>query len=106
VKRCRSKRAIGYRPGAFQTAEAVPRLDEIHPVGRLACRWGRISARQWGTVREDYKRGLDSWGYFPMTRPAAAGLTDWRRTGLGGFSDVSSLLLFSGLALWRPRTRS
>ena len=48
---------------ASRTAEHV-RLEEARG-GRKWRRWGTyVSERQWGTVREDYSRDGDAWGYF------------------------------------------
>src|SRR5271165_5796005 len=42
------------------------RLDEADTRGVPWRRWGPyLSERQWGTVREDYGSGDDTWSYFP-----------------------------------------
>ncbi|MGI8664500.1 MAG: MGH1-like glycoside hydrolase domain-containing protein [Jatrophihabitans sp.] len=61
--------------------------------------WGPyLSARQWGTVREDYSATGDAWGYFPFEQ-AEARAYRWGEDGLGGICDRFGFLNFS-LALW------
>lgn len=61
--------------------------------------WGPyLSARQWGTVREDYSADGDAWNYF--THDMAAYRTyRWGEDGLLGICDDTGSLCF-GLALW------
>ena len=62
-------------------------------------RWGPyLSARQWGTVREDYSPDGDAWNYFPFSH-AAGRAYRWGEDGLLGISDDRQLLCFA-LALW------
>ena len=58
------------------------RLDEADTGGVPWQRWGPyLSERQWGTVREDYGSGDNTWSYFPREqvrwaqRPASARVT-------------------------------
>ncbi|NOU31728.1 MAG: glucosidase [Polyangiaceae bacterium] len=65
-------------------------------------RWGPyLSERQWGTVREDYSEGGDTWRSFPHDH-ARSRAYRWGEDGLLGFSDRQGRLCF-GLALWNGR---
>ncbi|RIK17501.1 MAG: glucosidase [Acidobacteria bacterium] len=65
-------------------------------------RWGPyVSARQWGTVREDYSADGDAWGYFPFEH-AHLRAYRWGEDGLAGLCDVDGYLNV-GLALWNGR---
>ncbi len=62
-------------------------------------RWGPyLSARQWGTVREDYSPGGTAWEYFPHDH-ARSRAYRWGEDGIGGISDNHQRLCFA-LALW------
>ena len=62
-------------------------------------RWGPyLSARQWGTVREDYSDSGDAWSYFPHDH-ARSRAYRWGEDGIGGFSDRHQLICVA-LALW------
>ena len=64
--------------------------------------WGPyLSARQWGTVREDYSTDGDAWDYFPFSHSAARAYR-WGEDGLLGISDDHQLLCFA-LALWNGK---
>lgn len=64
--------------------------------------WGPyLSARQWGTVREDYSADGDAWEYFPFGQSHARAYR-WGEDGLGGFCDIGGYLNFS-VALWNGR---
>ena len=64
--------------------------------------WGPyLSARQWGTVREDYSPRGDAWDYFPHDH-ARSRAYRWGEDGIGGFSDYRSRVCI-GLALWNGR---
>jgi len=61
--------------------------------------WGPyLSARQWGTVREDYSAGGTAWDYFPHDH-ARSRAYRWGEDGLGGICDRWQHLCFA-LALW------
>ena len=61
--------------------------------------WGPyLSARQWGTVREDYSADGDAWAYLPFEQ-AHARAYRWGDDGLGGLCDNLGFLNFS-FALW------
>lgn len=50
-------------------------------------RWGPyLSARQWGTVREDYTDNGDAWNAFPFDH-AHLRTYRWGEDGLGGLTD-------------------
>ncbi|HSV67977.1 MAG TPA: glucosidase [Mycobacteriales bacterium] len=80
---------------------------------RLACsptsdapwrQWGPyLSARQWGTVREDYSANGDAWGYFPFEQ-AHARAYRWGEDGLGGICDRNQHLCLA-VALWNGADR-
>jgi hypothetical protein len=61
--------------------------------------WGPyLSARQWGTVREDYSEGGTAWDYFPHEH-ARSRAYRWGEDGLGGICDRWQHLCFA-IALW------
>jgi hypothetical protein len=61
--------------------------------------WGPyLSERQWGTVREDYGDGGDTWNYFSHDQ-ARSRAYRWGEDGLAGISDEQQRLCFA-LALW------
>jgi hypothetical protein len=62
-------------------------------------KWGPyLSERQWGTVREDYGHGGDTWNYFSHEQSRARAYR-WGEDGLAGVSDDQQWLCFA-LALW------
>src|ERR671936_2927570 len=62
-------------------------------------RWGPyLSARQWGTVREDYSAYGTAWEFFPHDH-ARSRAYRWGEDGLAGISDNHQRLCFA-LALW------
>jgi hypothetical protein len=62
-------------------------------------RWGPyVSARQWGTVREDYSADGDAWTYFPHDH-ARSRAYRWGEDGIFGICDNHQRLCFA-LALW------
>jgi hypothetical protein len=65
-------------------------------------RWGPyLSARQWGTVREDYSDDGDCWTYFPHDH-ARSRAYRWGEDGLLGITDRECRLCFA-LALWNGK---
>lgn len=65
-------------------------------------RWGPyLSARQWGTVREDYSASGDCWSYFPHEH-ARSRAYRWGEDGLLGITDRECRLCFA-LALWNGK---
>ena len=66
------------------------RLAEADTGGIPWRRWGPyLSERQWGTVREDYGSGDDTWSYFPHGQ-ARSRAYRWGEDGLAGVSDAGS----------------
>jgi len=62
-------------------------------------KWGPyLAERQWGTVREDYGDGQDTWNYFSHDQ-ARSRAYRWGEDGLAGVSDDAQRLCFA-LALW------
>ena len=65
-------------------------------------RWGNyLSERQWGTVREDYSKGGDAWGYLTHEQ-APMRAYRWGEDGLLGLCDNRGLIHFA-LALWNGK---
>ncbi|MEP7331444.1 MAG: glucosidase [Terracoccus sp.] len=61
--------------------------------------WGPyLSARQWGTVREDYSAGGDAWEAFPFEQ-AHRRTYRWGEDGIAGLCDRFGFLNL-GIALW------
>jgi hypothetical protein len=78
------------------------RLDEDERRERNWTRWGPyLSARQWGTVREDYSPDGASWGYLPHDH-ARSRAYRWGEDGLLGITDRECRLCFA-FALWNGR---
>jgi hypothetical protein len=81
------------------TTSEQQRLDEDERREKNWKRWGPyLSERQWGTVREDYSEGGNSWSDFPHEH-ARSRAYRWGEDGLLGFSDRQCRLCFS-IALW------
>jgi hypothetical protein len=75
------------------------RLAEAHRPTTPWKKWGPyLSERQWGTVREDYGDGGDTWNYFSHDQ-ARSRAYRWGEDGLAGVSDDQQFLCFA-LALW------
>jgi hypothetical protein len=82
-------------------AERV-RLAESRQPGAPWRQWGPyLSARQWGTVREDYSADGDAWSYFPFDH-ARSRAYRWGEDGLGGICDRWQHLNLA-IALWNGR---
>jgi hypothetical protein len=65
-------------------------------------RWGPfLSARSWGTVREDYSPDGDAWNYFPF-EDARYRAYRWNEDGLAGICDRHQRICFAP-ALWNGR---
>jgi hypothetical protein len=78
------------------------RLDEADRGGIPWRRWGPyLSERQWGTVREDYGGGHDTWSSFTHEQ-ARSRAYRWGEDGLAGISDDKQRLCLA-LALWNER---
>ena len=75
------------------------RLDRADTGGVPWQRWGPyLSERQWGTVREDYGSGDNTWSYFPHEQ-ARSRAYRWGEDGLAGVSDDRQQLRLA-LGLW------
>jgi hypothetical protein len=86
--------AAGAEPGPEER-----RLAEDERRERDWKRWGPyLAERQWGTVREDYSAGGDSWGDFSHEQSRSR-VYRWGEDGLLGITDRQSRLCFA-LALW------
>jgi hypothetical protein len=78
------------------------RLAEADQRGIPWRRWGPyLSERQWGTVREDYGGGRDSWSAFTHDQ-ARSRAYRWGEDGIAGVSDDKQLLCLS-IAMWNER---
>jgi hypothetical protein len=78
------------------------RLNEADTRGVPWRRWGPyLSERQWGTVREDYGGGHDTWSSFTHDQ-ARSRAYRWGEDGLAGISDDRQLLCLA-LSLWNGR---
>ena len=65
-------------------------------------RWGPfLSARAWGTVREDYSADGEAWTYFPHDH-ARSRAYRWNEDGLAGICDRNQHMCFA-LALWNGK---
>jgi len=74
------------------------RLKDIKP-WRV---WGPyLSARQWGTVREDYSKEGNAWDYFPFA-DAVSRAYRWGEDGIGGISDKDQIICFAP-AFWNGK---
>ena len=57
--------------------------------------WGTyVSARSWGTVREDYSTSGDAWNYFPHDH-ARSRAYRWGEDGIAGWCDSAQYLCFA-----------
>ncbi|MFN2345599.1 MAG: glucosidase [Dermatophilaceae bacterium] len=82
------------RPAVPATAEHG-RLAESPDDSDAWRLWGPyVSARQWGTVREDYSGNGDAWGYFPFDH-AHQRAYRWGEDGLAGVTDRFGFLNLS-----------
>ena len=78
------------------------RLDEDARRKKNWKRWGPyLAERQWGTVREDYSAGGQSWSDLPHEHARSRAFR-WGEDGLLGFTDRRCRLCFS-VALWNER---
>jgi hypothetical protein len=82
-------------------AEARRLAEDEHRASNWK-RWGPyLSERQWGTVREDYSPGGESWTDFPHEH-ARSRAYRWGEDGLLGLTDRQGRLCFA-LALWNEQ---
>jgi Glycosyl hydrolase family 63 C-terminal domain len=88
--------------GQGTTNAEAARLDEDGRRVKNWKRWGPyLSARQWGTVREDYSADGDCWNYFTHDQ-ARSRAYRWGEDGLLGITDRECRLCFA-LALWNGK---
>src|SRR5689334_21214337 len=84
---------------------ASPERERLRQDGRRDQNWQRrgpyLSARQWGTVREDYSADGNCWSYLPHDY-ARSRAYRWGEDGLLGITDRQCRLCFS-LALWNEK---
>src|SRR5205085_2908920 len=65
-------------------------------------RWGPyLSERAWGTVREDYSRNGNAWGYLSHDH-ARSRAYRWNEDGIAGICDRHQYICFA-VALWNGR---
>ncbi len=78
------------------------RLEDTHLHKARWKHWGPyLSARQWGTVREDYSANGTAWEYFPHDH-ARSRAYRWGEDGIGGICDINQRICFA-IALWNGR---
>ena len=80
------------------------RLEDMHQKrpGADWRRWGPyVSARAWGTVREDYSSDGSAWDFLPHDQ-ARSKAYRWNEDGLAAICDDQQRLCF-GLALWNGK---
>jgi hypothetical protein len=78
------------------------RLAEADHGGVPWRRWGPyLSERQWGTVREDFGGGHDSWSAFTHDQARSRSYR-WGEDGLAGVCDDKQLLCLA-IALWNEK---
>src|SRR4026208_736047 len=78
------------------------RLEEARPRNVPWRTWGPyLSERQWGTVREDYSKNGDPWGYFSHDQSRSRAYR-WGEDGIAGFCDDRMRLCFA-MAFWNER---
>src|SRR5688572_2937769 len=78
------------------------RLNEAREQAVPWRKWGPyVSARQWGTVREDYSENGNAWDYFTHDQ-ARSRAYRWGEDGLAGISDDQQQLCFA-LTLWNGK---
>ena len=78
------------------------RLEEWHEHRVHWKRWGPyLSAREWGTVREDYSANGTAWEYFPHDH-ARSRAYRWGEDGIGGICDIQQRICFA-VTMWNGR---
>ena len=66
--------------------------------------WGPyVSNRQWGTVREDYSKNGDAWGYTTY-EGALSRAYRWNEDGIAGISDAKQRLCFA-FSFWNKKDK-
>lgn len=78
------------------------RLESVKHKSKLWHKWGPyLTARQWGTVREDYSANGDAWDFISHD-DARSKAYRWGEEGIGGISDNQQLICFA-VALWNKK---
>lgn len=78
------------------------RLESVKHKSKLWHKWGPyLTARQWGTVREDYSANGDAWDFISHDA-ARSKAYRWGEEGIGGISDNQQLICFA-VALWNKK---
>jgi len=94
-------------PASNRPSVANPEHDRIRALERREAHWRRwgpyLSARQWGTVREDYSADGCAWDYFPFDQ-AHLRTYRWGEDGILGISDNHQRLCFAP-TFWNERDR-
>jgi len=94
-------------PASNRPSVANPERDRIRALERREAHWRRwgpyLSARQWGTVREDYSPDGRAWDYFPFD-VAHLRAYRWGEDGILGISDNHQRLCFAP-AFWNGHDR-
>jgi hypothetical protein len=84
-----------------------PETERIRAMEQREAHWRRwgpyLSARQWGTVREDYSADGNAWDYFPFDM-AHVRAYRWGEDGILGISDNHQRLCFAP-AFWNGQDR-
>ena len=89
-------------PNGASSDPEIRRLAEDSTRKKNWKRWGPyLSARQWGTVREDYSENGNCWEYFTHDQ-ARSRAYRWGEDGLLGITDRECRLCFA-LALWNGK---
>src|SRR6202044_907585 len=90
--------------GTTMITEERRRLDEAAAKTVPWKKWGPyLSARQWGTVREDYSADGNAWDYFPFEMSHVRAYR-WGEDGILGISDNHQRLCFAP-AFWNGHDR-
>ena len=86
---------------------ANPETERLRAIERREAHWRRwgpyLSARQWGTVREDYSADGNAWDYFPFEMSHVRAYR-WGEDGILGISDNHQRLCFAP-AFWNGHDR-
>jgi hypothetical protein len=94
-------------PASNRPSVANPEHDRIRALERREAHWRRwgpyLSARQWGTVREDYSPDGRAWDYFPFDMSHVRAYR-WGEDGILGISDNHQRLCFAP-TFWNERDR-
>jgi len=88
--------------GVLMKNKETKRLEEAKAKKKHWRRWGPyLSARQWGTVREDYSEDGDAWNYFSF-KDSHYRCYRWGEDGIGGISDNHQRVCFA-FSFWNEK---